>query len=157
MLQCFQVVFFADHHQAGCVGHIPPLLEIDGEGISVMQFTKALYVLIETLQGGFIDIKRVFRKIVFQKKYQWPADSRVHVNVRFGCDLVELAKFVAQNAYGFHAVHTEGVGCAHGEHDHRNHATELEAGRELALQILHVHVIIVCDADADRFAAQVHA
>ncbi len=47
-----------------------------------------------------------------------------------------------------HAIDTERIGGSHREHDRRHYAFEVEAGGELPLQIIEVHVVVLGRADA---------
>jgi hypothetical protein len=41
VLHRLEIILLLDHHQAGGVGHIAPLLEVDGEGVGVFELGKA--------------------------------------------------------------------------------------------------------------------
>ncbi|MNS71235.1 hypothetical protein D3C72_1045980 [compost metagenome] len=156
VLHRLEVVLLLDHHQAGGVGHIAPLLEVDGEGVGVFQLGEARHVALYPRQGGAVDGERVGGKVVVQEEDHRPADGGVHVDVGFDRHLEALAQPVPQLDHGFDPVHPEGVRGAHGEHDGGYHVFEGEAGGQGTLEIGEIDVVVLAHLDADGLVLDVH-
>ncbi len=155
VLHRLEIVLLLDHHQAGGVGHIAPLLEVDGEGVGEFELGEAAHIALYARQGGGVDGERVGGKVVIQEEDHRPADGGVHVDVRLDRHLEALAEAIPQRHHGFHPIHPEGVGGAHGEHDGGHHVLEGKAGGQGALQVIEIDVVVLAHLDADGLVLDV--
>ncbi len=156
VLHRLEVVLLLDHHQAGGVGHIAPLLEVDGERIGVFELGKARHVALDAGQGRGVDGQGVGGKVVTQEEDHRPADGGVHVDVGLDRHLEALAQAIPQVHHGFDLIHPEGVGGTHGEHDGRHHVLQGKTGGQGALEIREIDVVVLPDLDADGLVLDVH-
>lgn len=155
ILHRLEVILLFNHHQTGGVGHIAPLLEVDGEGVGIFQLGKARHVALDPRQSGAVDGERVGGKVVPQEEDHRPANGGINVDVRFDRHLKLLAEAIAQLEHGFHLIHPEGVGGAHGEHDGGHHVFEGKTGGQGALEMVEIDVIVLADLNADSLVLDV--
>src|SRR5450755_1938533 len=73
VFQEFEVVLVSEHDQAGSVWNIAPFMEIDREGIRELQLSQTRGIALQTIEGRFVYVQRVGRKIVIEKEQQHPA------------------------------------------------------------------------------------
>lgn len=106
-------------------------------------------------QGGAVDGQRVGGKVVIQEEDHRPADGGVDVDVGPDRHLEALAEAIPQVHHGFHLVHSEGVGGAHGKHDGGHHVLESEAGGQGALEVVEIDVVVLANLDADGLVLDV--